>query len=182
MTKYFSHNEHEFEILEAYDAIPDTKYKYVYCSFYKKGVNQKFYIRADSHLFKHKVMRCDKVNGFVSVKEVQRHPVHERLIHADFFILDSDASNTRMRLPLKYMHLDKSPGIKLGGFLNITSRDLPIKLSSVKELVPYIKVDLTGYAQEQSIRLKDVVFSSGIVPIRNDLTIATVMPSKGGEG
>jgi large subunit ribosomal protein L25 len=126
-------------------------------------------------------MRCDKVNGFVSVKEVQRHPVNQRLVHADFFILDNDVNNTRISLPMKYMNLDKSPGIKLGGFLNITSRDLPVRLASIKELVPYISVDMSGYEQEQSVRLKDMVFAAGIVPIRSDLTVATVMPSKGSD-
>jgi Ribosomal protein TL5, C-terminal domain/Ribosomal L25p family len=181
MTKYFKHNGCEFETLDAYKDIPDTKYGYVCCVFYNKATNHKLYIREDMSLFKHKVMRCDAVNGFVSVKEIQKHPVNEKLIHVDFYIIDQASNNFRIRLPIKFQNMDKSQGIKLGGFLNITSRDLEVKVGSMADLTPYLSVDMTGYEQEQSVTLGNIMFSSNISPIRKSMTVATVMPSKGGE-
>lgn len=180
MTKTYLHHGHEFETLEVFHEVPDTKYKYVCCSFYKKDVNKKFYIRADLRLYRYQVLRCEEVNGFVSIKELQKHPVSERLVHADFYIIDQASSNFRLRLEVKYENQDKAPGIKLGGFLNITSRNLEVKIPGVDNLVPYLRVDLTGYAQEQSVRIKDVIFNN-LVPLRPDLTVATLMPSKGGD-
>ena len=179
MTKYFNHNGCEFEILDTFETIPDTKYGYVHCIFYNKNINTKLYIRSDTVLYKHKVMRWNE--RFVSVKEIQKHPVNEKLIHVDFYIIDQDSSNFRIRLPIKFENMDKSQGIKLGGFLNITSRDLEVKVKSLQDLQPHLSVDMTGYEQEQSVHMKNISFSSNIIPIRKNMTVATVMPSKGGE-
>lgn len=172
----------QFEVLHAFNEVPDHKHSYVLCSFYKKGVNRKLYVRQDLRVYKHKIMKLDhdSLSGCVCVNEIQRHPVNDRIIHMDFFIIDDESGDVRIKIPLKFENLEKSSGIKLGGFLNITSRQIEVKVKK-GSLVPYIPIDVSPFAQEQSIRTKHIHFPEGIKPLRENLTVATVMPSKGSE-
>jgi large subunit ribosomal protein L25 len=122
-----------------------------------------------------------QINGFVQVKEIQKHPVNEKVLHLDFMIIDQTTSNLRMHIPLYYCNKDKSPGIKLGGFLKENSRSLEVKLASYDKLVAWLKVDLKGFEANQNLKLGNIEFPDGIVPIRQEITIATLMPSKGAE-
>lgn len=174
----------KFDTLHAYESIPDEKYSYVNAMFYKKGLNVKMYIRSDLRIFKYKIMKLEspKVNGYVQVKEIQKHPVNERVIHVDFMIIDETSKSVRMPMPINYYNQDKSPGIKLGGFLKIMSREIEVYLSSVKDLHPWLGANMDGFKQNQLVKLADIHFPEGIKPVRKELTVAIITAAKGGEG
>ena len=173
----------KFDTLEVFESIPDTKYEYVLSMFYKKDFNLKLYVRADLRIFKYKIFKVEhkKINGFVQVKEMQKHPVNEKVVHLDFMIIDETTKNLRMHVPLYYYNKDKSPGIKLGGFLKENSRALEVKLASYDKLHAWLGVDLKGFEANQNLKLSHVHFPEGMIPIRKEITVGTIMPSKGSE-
>jgi ribosomal protein bL25 (Ctc-form) len=169
--------ENKFDILEALDEIPpESKHKYVKCNFYNKNFNKSAFIRADTKLFKHKIveLKHETMCGYASIKEVQLHPVNEKLIHVDFFVIDSSYDAVRTMVPLKFINLDQAPGIKLGGLLYKTSRCVEVA-TSFKSIVPYIEVDATGMKVEDSVKIKNVKIPEGVEVIRKDLTVATLL-------
>ena len=176
-------NDLQFDSLHAFDEIPDTKYTYVQGVFYRKGFHTKLYVRSDLRIYKHKIMRLEHhtIKGFVKVQEIQQHPVNDRKIHIDFMIIDETTQNLRMSMPINYYNLDKSPGIKLGGFLKITSRAIEVKLSNMASLRAWLGADIAGFQQNQCIKLDDIHFPEGIKPVKDKITVGIITASKGGE-
>jgi large subunit ribosomal protein L25 len=58
------------------------------------------------------------------LKDIQFHPVSDRIIHADFYQLFDDKEIT-MKIPVKLM--GTSPGVLNGGSLRFTNRKLSVK-------------------------------------------------------
>ena len=133
-------------------------------------------------MYKHKIMKLHYagIDGFVSTKEIQRHPINEKLIHADFFIIDKHSKNVRLQMMLNFHNEKASPGIKLGGFLKITSRAIEVYVESMAHLCPWLGVDMAGFPQKQNVKLEHIHFPNGVKPLRSSITVATLMPSKGG--
>jgi hypothetical protein len=173
----------KFDILHAFEAIPDTKYTYVLSMFYKKGVNTKLYVRSDLRIFKYKIMKLESsvLNGFVQVKEIQKHPVNEKVIHIDFMLIEESSTSLRIPMPINFYNQEKSPGIKLGGFLKIMSRALEVHINKGQQLHPWLGVNMEGFQQNQLVKLSDIHFPEGIKPVRKELTVGIVTASKGGE-
>src|ERR1700704_3368036 len=56
-------------------------------------------------------------------REVQLDPVSERPIHVDFMRLEPGA-RIRLAIPVRFKGQENSPGIKLGGVLNIVQHEI----------------------------------------------------------
>jgi len=180
-----------FTILEAFETILDHKHDYIRCRFYNRRHNFSLYVRQDIRVylyqifsFSHKDKSNQVIDGYAAVKEIQRHPVNNRIIHIDFYLIEQPMPESiRIKLPIKYENLEKCTTIKLGGRLNITSRELEVKiLKDIKSLTPYATVDVSVFKDNENITLKDIKLPEGIIPIKQKLCVATVKPSKGGEG
>ena len=70
------------------------------------------------------VMDGDK--NLVLCQDIQKHPVSNRPIHADFLRISKDSVLT-MDIPLHFVGEDVCPGIKKGGVLNIVHRTVQVK-------------------------------------------------------
>ena len=175
-------SEQDFSTLSAFEQIPDSIHEYVRCRFYNKDLNIGLFVRRDITIYQHQVFRFEHgdIKGFVSTKEVQRHPVNSRIIHIDFFVIPENFDKVDIMLPLKFDNRDKSAVIKLGGFINITSRYIRVKVDKAS-LVPYISIDISPFKSEESIALHHIDFPKGVFPVKQKLTVATMMPSKGAE-
>lgn len=175
-----------FDLLKAWLEIPDQKHEYVKCWLYKANFSSRVYIRSDNKIFKHKLMRVSevtvsgkKIDGYVSVKEVQAHPVTGKMIHVDLFLIEDDTPDSfRIMMPIKYIDSEKSPGIKLGGFLYQTSRAIEVKVKP-KHLVPFLTASIAHMNTGDSIRVDAISFPEGITPIRRDISLAKLESNKG---
>jgi Ribosomal protein TL5, C-terminal domain len=181
--------EHLFQTLQAFENIPDQKHRYVSCRFYNKQYNFSLYVREDLKIYQYQIFRFEyassdiTIRGYAANKEIQRHPVSGRIVHMDFYLIDDPINHSiRIKLPIKYENLEKCSTIKLGGRLNITSRALEVRVFKGSTLPPYGTVDVSRFKDNESISLKDILLPDGVVPIKAKMAIATVMPSKGGEG
>ena len=74
------------------------------------------------------------------LKEIQFHPVTDRIIHADFYQLFEDKEIT-MRIPVKL--IGTSPGVLNGGSLRFTNRKLKVKALPAN-LPDFVNADISA--------------------------------------
>ncbi len=95
----------------------------------------------------------------VIVKELQRHPVTDRPVHADFQRI-SLTQKIEAKVPLNI--IGEAPGVKTsGGMMSIDMRELRIK--ALPAAIPqHIDVDVSGLELHQSIHVKDLALAAGV--------------------
>jgi large subunit ribosomal protein L25 len=91
------------------------------------------------------------------LKDLQFHPVTDKLLHADFYELSDDKPVT-VELPVKLN--GSSKGVREGGKLVMDKRKLKIR-GLYKELPSEINIDVTELAIGKSIRAGEVVLKDG---------------------
>jgi large subunit ribosomal protein L25 len=169
---------HAFELTDAGKA--QCKYP-VRAIIYNKNINQRIYVNAEhTELYKDQVIELH-LNGqsrYAFIKELQQHPVNGRLVHVDLFMPDESYATVTTRLPINFTHQSESEGLKRGGLLYITSRSLPVRMQ-MDSIVPFLNISVSGMNHGQHVRSRDVAMPAGIENLRKDLTLATLIGSKG---
>lgn len=95
----------------------------------------------------------------VIVKELQRHPVTDRPVHADFQRI-SMTQKIEAKVPLNV--IGEAPGVKTsGGMLSIDMRELRIKALPT-EIPQHIDVDISSLELHQGIHVKDLALPKGV--------------------
>ena len=107
-------------------------------------------------------------------RDVQLHPVTDRPIHLDFLRVNKD-SRISVEVPIRFINQEESPGIKLGGVLNIVRHELELRVSPLA-MPEFIEIDLSGKEIGDSIHISQVNLPEGTRPTitDRDFTIATV--------
>ena len=90
------------------------------------------------------------------MKELQFHPVSDRLLHIDFMQVSTDRPII-LDIPLKIT--GESSGVKAGGKLRIKRRSLKVK-GLTKNLPDHLTIDITGLGIGQSIKIGDLVYEN----------------------
>jgi large subunit ribosomal protein L25 len=112
----------------------------------------------------------------VVVKELQRHPVTDRPVHADFQRI-SLTQKIEAKVPLNVV--GEAPGVKTsGGMLSIDMRELRIK--ALPAAIPqHIDVYISKLELHQGISVKDLALAEGIEVLdAADATIVRVVIAK----
>ncbi len=112
----------------------------------------------------------------VIVKELQRHPVTDRPVHADFQRI-SLTQKIEAKVPLTIV--GEAPGVKTsGGMMSIDMRELRIK--ALPTAIPQkIDVDISKLELHQSILVKDLKLGAGVEVLDNaDATIIRIILAK----
>jgi large subunit ribosomal protein L25 len=91
-------------------------------------------------------------------KSVQLHPINDLVHTADFMHLASETQ--RVAVPLLFSNLDKSIGIKRGGFFNISKRKV-ILICDVNKIPANIEFDMEKMRVGSSIRAHDLTIPDG---------------------
>ena len=95
----------------------------------------------------------------VIVKELQRHPVTDRPVHADFQRI-SLTQKIEAKVPLNIV--GEAPGVKTsGGMMSIDMRELRIKALPTK-IPQHIDVDVSKLELHQGILVKDLSLGEGV--------------------
>lgn len=131
------------------------------CVMYRKEENLHFY--APEKAFRGLVYTPDVFlvnlvvdgNSYNAVmKDLQFHPVSDRLLHIDFMQVSTD-SPIILDIPLKIT--GESSGVKAGGKLRVKRRSLKVK-GLTKNLPDHLTIDITGLGIGQSIKIGDLVY------------------------
>lgn len=108
-------------------------------------------------------------------KETQFHPVTDQIMHVDFMRVDKHKKIT-VRIPMKFVHPEASPALKLGGVLNVLTREVAV-VCAPDHVPQCIEFDLTGFEFHHAAHAFDLKLPEGVsLPGHVDnYTIATIV-------
>ncbi|AHX04241.1 50S ribosomal protein L25/general stress protein Ctc [Ehrlichia japonica] len=99
-------------------------------------------------------LEIDNKKEYVLMRDVQKHPVTDRIQHVDFQFIDYGVE-IKIEVPLIFTNEQKCIGIKRGGVLNILHRTLSIKCSP-NAILQNIEIDLSDLTAGHSIHVSDL--------------------------
>lgn len=119
-------------------------------------------------------LKTDKQSLFVLPKDVQLHPVTDRIEHIDFLQV-SEGSTIKAIVPVRFLNSDKCIGLKRGGNLNIVRHELEL-ICSVTNIPRVIEIDISKLNIGESLHISAVELPSGVTSAitSRDFTIASV--------
>ncbi|MGO4563974.1 50S ribosomal protein L25/general stress protein Ctc [Rhizobium sp. 2YAF20] len=113
-------------------------------------------------------------------KDYHLDPVRDFTMHVDFLRVSGNTQVT-VEIPVHFVNEDKSPGIKVGGVVNIVRHEVEVHCPA--DAIPEaFTVDLTGAKIGDSIHISQITLPKGVVPVitDRDFTIATIIAPAGG--
>jgi large subunit ribosomal protein L25 len=113
-------------------------------------------------------------------KDYQLDPVRDFTVHVDFLRIGKN-SEVNVEVPVHFVNETKSPGIKVGGVLNIVRH--AVELHCPADAIPeFLTVDLSGAKIGDSLHISHVKLPAGARPVigDRDFTIATIVAPAGG--
>jgi large subunit ribosomal protein L25 len=121
------------------------------------------------------VKGLEKKGQKLVVKDVQFHPVTDQPLHVDFMRVGK-GSKVSVRVPLAFVNELASPGLKMGGVLNVLAHEMDV-ICDPDNIPEKIEIDLTGFEFHHTVHSHDVKLPEGItLPINcKSFTIATVV-------
>ncbi|CDZ61225.1 50S ribosomal protein L25 [Neorhizobium galegae bv. orientalis] len=124
-----------------------------------------------------------EVNGEkiqVLPKDYQLDPVRDFTMHVDFLRVSGN-TEVSVEVPVHFVNEEKSPGIKVGGVLNIVRHAVEL-LCPANDIPEFLTVDLTGAKIGDSLHISAVKLPAGARPVigDRDFTIATIVAPAAG--
>ena len=109
-------------------------------------------------------------------KQLQYHPVTDKLIHFDFLRVQNDTKVT-VEVPVEFLNQDICPGLKKGGVLNLVRRE--VELSCNANNIPNkLQFDLINSEIGDSIKISNIELPEGVKPTitDRDFVVSTLVP------
>ncbi|AGC66847.1 50S ribosomal protein L25/general stress protein Ctc [Candidatus Uzinura diaspidicola str. ASNER] len=104
------------------------------------------------------------------LKQIQFHPVSNKILHADFCKLDI---NKIIVMPVPIKTIGRSIGVSQGGNLRLILRKLLVK-AFPKNIPDYFEIDITFLAIGDRVYIKDILNDNYIFMHSNDTVILTI--------
>ena len=118
------------------------------------------------------------------LKDLQRHPAKDRVMHADFLRTDAKVA-LKVNIPIHFVNEESCRGVKLEGGI-IEHQALEIEVLCLPAAIPeYIEVDMAVIGLGDSVHLSDVALPEGVESVAlsygedHDEAIATVIAPRG---
>ena len=128
-----------------------------------------------------------KIGGDVQkaiLKDLQRHPAKDRVMHADFLRIDEKVA-LKVNIPIHFVNEESCRGVKLEGGI-IEHQSLEIEVLCLPSAIPeYIEVDMADIGLGDSVHLSDVTLPEGVESVAlsygedHDEVIASVIQPRG---
>ncbi len=95
------------------------------------------------------------------LKDLQRHPAKDRIMHADFYRVQMDQAIV-VEVPLHFLNEDTCVGVKLGGG-SVSHTMSSLEVSCLPgDLPEYIEVDIEALDLGDSIHMSEIVLPAGL--------------------
>lgn len=118
------------------------------------------------------------------LKDLQRHPSKNRVMHADFLRVD-DKVAIKVNVPIHFLNEDSCVGVKMeGGIIQHQATDIEIQCLPA-DIPAFIEVDMQDVATGQIVHLSEITLPEGVVSVAlalgedHDLAIASVIAPRG---
>ncbi len=106
-------------------------------------------------------LKLGKKKEDVILRDLQRHPFKNLIMHADFLRIDQKKS-IHVSVPIHFINEDKCYGVKTeGGLLNHLQSEVEI-MCLPKDLPEYLELDVTELKLGESMHLSDIKLPKGI--------------------
>ncbi|MCA3248872.1 MAG: 50S ribosomal protein L25/general stress protein Ctc [Holosporaceae bacterium] len=107
-------------------------------------------------------------------RDIQFHPVTDRILHLDFQRVDP-SSTIRVDVPLVVVGHAESPGLKNGGVLNLLLHSIALECS-IDNIPANLEVSLAGVEIGDSLHIEDIALPNGakLVAGARDTTVYTI--------
>lgn len=110
----------------------------------------------------------------VLCQDIQKHPVSDRPIHADFLRISKNSVLT-LDIPLAFINEATAPGIKKGGVLNIVHRTVEVKCTPDNIPESFV-IDLGSAEIGDSFVASSIQLPKGVkLTAEDDFTVATIV-------
>ena len=119
-------------------------------------------------------LQLDGKHYKVLPRNVSYHPVSDAVEHIDFFSF-GNAKQVQLKVRLRFTNQEKSPGLKLGGVLNIVQRELVVRCAP-ENIPSVIDIDVANMKIGDSMRIALLELPHGVEAINRDPkgTVATI--------
>ena len=119
------------------------------------------------------------INGKVEKilpKQLQYHPVSDRLIHFDFLRVQEN-TKVNVEIPVEFLNQEKCPGLKKGGVLNTVRRLVELTCNANK-IPSKLEFDLVNSEIGDAVKISNISLPDGVAPTISDrdFVIATLVP------
>lgn len=115
------------------------------------------------------------------LRDVQRHPYRQVILHADFQRVDA-THKLHQKVPLHFINADIAPGVKLGGgIVQHVMTDIELRCLA-SDLPAFIEVDLKDLAAGHSIHISHLALPKGVEAVLHkgeDPVVATILAVRG---
>ena len=97
----------------------------------------------------------------VILRDLQRHPYKNRILHADFFRVDKKTP-IKVVVPIHVLNADECVGVKMdGGMMTQMVSEIEI-ISLPKDLPEYLEIDAENLHLGESLHLSDIKMPEGV--------------------
>ena len=96
----------------------------------------------------------EKDNQLVMIKELQKHPIREEILHVDFLMVARD-EKIRMQVPVVITGEEESEGLKNGGTLQHNLWDVEVECLPTR-IPEGLSLDISGLDIGDSLRVSDL--------------------------
>jgi large subunit ribosomal protein L25 len=117
------------------------------------------------------------------LKDLQRHPARDSVMHADFMRID-DKVMIKVHVPIHFLNEDTCHGVKVeGGMIQHQTTDIEIQCLPA-DIPEYIEVDMLEIETGQIVHLSDVTLPANVTSMAlalgedHDLAVASVIAPK----
>ncbi len=123
-------------------------------------------------------LEIDGKKQLVLARDVQLHPVTDRVEHVDF-IRVSAKTRIAVMVPVHFINEDKSPGLTAGkGVLNVVRHEAEL-MCVATDIPEFIEFDLTGREIGDAVRINDGALGKAVPADRSrNYVIATLQAPK----
>jgi large subunit ribosomal protein L25 len=119
------------------------------------------------------------------LKDLQRHPARESVMHADFLRVNENKV-IKVHVPIHFVNEAASYGVKTQGGI-VQHQETDVEVQCLPGKIPeYIEVDMLKVEIGQIIHLSDITLPEGVTSVAlalgedHDLAIASIIAPKGG--
>ena len=108
-------------------------------------------------------------------KELQYHPVTDKLIHFDFLRVQENTKVT-VEVPVEFLNQDICPGLKKGGVLNIIRRKIEL-ICNANNIPEMLEFDLSDLDLGHAIKINSIKLPEDVHPTitDRDFVVATIV-------